>query len=202
MLKHFLLICAVFLTGCLLSSCNRQSETQPAANTQKDGLQAQHQTQPMPGTQAKVASPIKWVTIEELEALSAKEPRKVVVDLYTDWCGWCKRMDASTFQDAALAEYINENFYAVKFNAERKDPISFKGKQYVTPNNSVGRSTNPLTYKLILGDKPNGRVGYPSFAFLDEKLNRIDAIAGYRDAAAFLQVVKNINEGKHKPANS
>lgn len=57
--------------------------------------------------------PITWMSFEEAVAKSQKEPRKMFIDVYTDWCGWCKRMDATTFQDSIVAKYMGEKFYAV-----------------------------------------------------------------------------------------
>ena len=66
---------------------------------------------------------IKWLTLEEAYKLNQKNPKKIFVDVYTNWCGWCKRMDRDTFQDAKVAEFVNENFYAVKLNAESQDKM-------------------------------------------------------------------------------
>src|SRR5579872_7313437 len=74
---------------------------------------------------------IHWITnIDELQAKMQQNPKKVYVDVYTGWCGWCKKMDASTFQNPDLIKYMNTNFYAVKLDAERKDTIHFMGKEY------------------------------------------------------------------------
>ena len=70
---------------------------------------------------APEAGGIKWMTWKEMQEAQKKEHRKVFVDVYTGWCGWCKRMDASTFKDAYIVKYVNDNFYAVKFDAETKD---------------------------------------------------------------------------------
>jgi len=74
--------------------------------------------------------PINWVTLEEADSLYKIQKRPIFIDVYTDWCGWCKRMDASTFQDPTVAAYLNANFYAVKLNAETNDTITFNGKTY------------------------------------------------------------------------
>src|SRR6187399_1544026 len=66
---------------------------------------------------------INWITLQEAEKLNKKQPRKIVIDVYTDWCGWCKKMDKSTFADAKTAAYVNKHYYAVKLDAETKEEI-------------------------------------------------------------------------------
>ena len=78
----------------------------------------------------KHKGPINWLSLQEADSLYQINPRPMFIDVYTDWCGWCKRMDATTFQDQNIANYLNANFYAVKLDAETKDSINFKGKQY------------------------------------------------------------------------
>src|SRR5687768_17162922 len=87
---------------------------------------------------------IKWISMSKLNELATsnswkKDKRKIVIDLYTDWCGWCKVMDAQTFADKKVAEYVNKNFYAVKFNAEMRDSLLFGDKYYkFLPSGSRG----------------------------------------------------------------
>ena len=73
---------------------------------------------------------IKWMSLSEVETAMKKKPKKIFVDVYTDWCGWCKRLDATTYKDAAVVKYINENFYSVKLDAEMKQPVTYQGKIY------------------------------------------------------------------------
>src|SRR5690606_19582574 len=91
---------------------------------------------------------INWLTIEEVEKLTKEKPRKIFVDVYTDWCGWCKRMDATTFADAAVIDYVNENYYAVKLNAESGDNISLKGIN--TTGAELARSFRVSSYPTIV----------------------------------------------------
>lgn len=140
---------------------------------------------------------VEWLTIDQLPAKMQAQPRKVIVDLYTDWCGWCKKMDQNTFSDPVIAKYISENFYAVKFNAETKDNVTFNGQQYSYLENGR-RGTNQLTFKLILGDIPQGAsVGYPTIAFLDENSERINAFPGYRETPAMKTLLRYINENHY-----
>lgn len=118
---------------------------------------------------------INWITIEEAEALNKKEPRKIFIDFYTDWCGWCKRMESTTFSHPVIADYINENYYAVKFNAEQNEPITFRGTEFVNENAGQQRSAHSFAIAVL-----QGRMGYPSMAFFDENLDLITAMSGYR----------------------
>ncbi len=127
---------------------------------------------------------INWVSIEEAQQLVAQNPKKIFVDIYTDWCGWCKRMDANTFSHPQIAEYINENFYAVKLDAEQDEPIVFRGQEYVNENPGGKRSSHNFARALL-----QGKMSYPSVAFFDEELNLITAIPGYREPKQFEPVL-------------
>lgn len=127
---------------------------------------------------------IKWMSWQEAAQLSKTHPKKIFVDVYTDWCGWCKRMDASTFQDPEVVKYVNDNFYAVKLNAEMKDDIEFKDhvfKWVQTGRNGI----HTLAYSLL-----EGRMSYPSFVTLNESYDRIAIMPGYKQPAQLLQELK------------
>jgi len=141
---------------------------------------------------AKKAETINWMTIEEAEAAVEKEPRKVIIDVYTDWCGWCKRMDKSTFQNAGLAQYVNEHFYAVKLDGEEKDSITFRGKKYGFV--SQGRRG----YHMLPATLMNGRMSYPTIVYLDEELNLIQPVPGYQGPEAFEQIITYLATDAHK----
>ena len=105
------------------------------------------------------AQTVKWYTIEEAMALTKKEPRKIMIDVYTTWCKWCKVMDTATFNNPVIAGYLNEKYYPVKFNAEQKDDVTLDGKTYkFVPGG--GRGYHELAATLL-----NGNLGYPSSCF-------------------------------------
>lgn len=135
---------------------------------------------------------ITWLKIEDLEAAQAKEPRKVIIDLYTDWCHWCHKMDENTFQNKGIASYVNENFYAVRFNAEQKDSILFKGQKFGFV--AKGRKG----YNELAAVLAKGRLSYPTIVYLDEELNLIQPVPGYMDAKAFEQVITYLGEDHYK----
>jgi thioredoxin-related protein len=136
---------------------------------------------------------IKWVDIEEAVALNNKKPKKIFIDMYTDWCGWCKKMDASTFINPVIVDYMNANFYAVKFNAERKDTVNFNGKDYINTNPTGTRSSHQLAQELLAG-----RMSYPSFVVLDETLARVTTVPGFRKAPEFEAILNYIGTNAYK----
>ena len=139
------------------------------------------------------AEKINWLTFQQAVELAKKNPRKILIDVYTDWCGWCKKMDASTFVNPVIVKYMNDNFYAVKFNAERKDEVTFKGKNYVNGNPTGSRSSHQLAQELL-----NGRMSYPSFVFMDESLNKITILPGFQKAPQFEAVLHFIAKDIYK----
>ena len=89
------------------------------------------------------AASINWITLEEAVAAQQKEPRKIMMDVYTQWCGPCKMMMANTFTNANVIEYVNANYYAVKFDAESPEPVTFRGTEFTNPDyvpNARGRN--------------------------------------------------------------
>ena len=91
---------------------------------------------------------INWMTVEEALAAQEKEPRKIMVDMYTNWCGPCKMLDKHTFQNKDVADYVNENYYAVKFNAEGDGDIKFKDKTFSNPNYDASRRGRNSQHEL------------------------------------------------------
>ncbi len=118
-----------------------------------------------------VPEAIKWMSISDAEKLSKEHPKKILIDVYTDWCGWCKRLDATTYKDPNIVKLLNDNFYAVKLNAESKDKISYQGQEYQF---DASKRINTVAALFL-----NAQGGYPTTTFLDEKLQVISIIPGY-----------------------
>jgi len=137
-------------------------------------------------------TPVKWYSIEEAFALTKKEPRKILIDVYTDWCSWCKVMDRNTFSNPVIAEYMNKNFYPVKFNAEQKTDVVLDGKTYKYVG-SGSRGYNELAAELL-----NNQLGYPSVVFLDEKTKMIQPVQGYIKAPQFDGMIRFIGDDAYK----
>lgn len=138
---------------------------------------------------------IKWVSWEEAVELNKQVPRKIFVDIYTDWCGWCKRMDATTFQDPEVVRYVSEYFYAVKLNAEQRETINFRDVEYKfhAVEQSRRGGIHTLAYALL-----DGRTSYPSFVMLNERFERIAIMPGYKKPDQLLKELKFAAEEVYK----
>lgn len=136
------------------------------------------------------AQKINWISLEEAFAKTQQEPRKILIDVYTDWCGWCKVMDQKTFTDPKVVNYVNKNYYAVKFNAESRKDIKIGDKVYKFDSaNRVHEAAIALL---------QGNMSYPSIVYLDEQFNMIQPVPGYMEAKPFHQVITFIGGNHHR----
>lgn len=125
------------------------------------------------GAGSSARAQIEWLTLEQALEKAKKEPRPILMDVYTDWCGWCKRMDVYTFTNPKICDYIEKKFYAVKFNAEMQKPVTYLGKEY-KPQEGKGRGAHSLVLALT-----NGKLSYPTIVYLDARGGLITVAPGY-----------------------
>ena len=120
-------------------------------------------------------------------------PKKMYIDLYTSWCGWCKKMDQSTFKDPAIVSIMNKYYYPVKMNAEMSESIDFNGHTFVNPNPGKSRSTHQFAASIL-----DYQLSYPSYVILDENLERMVIYKGYLQVDDLLGIIlffgKNQNQ--------
>lgn len=143
-----------------------------------------------------IAQQINWVTFEEALELQKKKPKKIMMDVYTNWCGPCKMLDKNTFQNPDVAKYVNANYYAVKFNGEGNDVVKYKGNTYTNkgykPEMASRRnSVHDLTYAFQVN-------AYPTIIFFDEKGDIITPVRGYQNPQQLELYLKMFLNDKHK----
>lgn len=156
--KQILILPFIFLTFFLTDALYAQDAKKPASKEVK----------------------VKWYSFEDAYKLNKKKPKKIFIDVFTEWCGWCKKMDAETFANPFIASYMNENFYCVKLDAERKDTVVLDGVTFVNPNPAGKRSTHQLANEML-----RNQMSYPSYVFLNEKGQVLSVVPGYQQAKDF-----------------
>ena len=136
---------------------------------------------------------IKWTSFDKI---ADKQGQKMIfIELYTPWCGWCRRMENVTFNDPTVAKYMNKNFYNIQFDAEDRRPIKFLGKNYRFDAADGSRGRHSLAKALMTDSE---KQGYPTVVFLDENYNLIQAIPGYISAKDFEAIMRYFGDGHYK----
>ena len=120
---------------------------------------------------------INWMSLDEVREAQKTNPKNVLIDVYTNWCGPCKLMDRNTFSNTDIIRIINENYYAIKFNAEGNDTVTFMDKVFTNPNfdsTKTQRRNSSHQFTQFLGVN-----AYPSTLFFDSKMNYLTPVKGY-----------------------
>lgn len=128
---------------------------------------------------------IKWEKFDKGMELSKGNNKKIIISVYTDWCSWCKKMEGETYKDSEVAKYINDNFIAIKMNAESSGKVTFQGKSY---------TERELTQGF-------GITGFPATIFFSEKQEPITVVPGYLGSSDFLNILKFVSEDAYKSKN-
>lgn len=139
---------------------------------------------------ARPAEQVEWLGWDQAVAKMDREPRLLMIDVYTDWCGWCKRMDATTMQDPRIVKLLQQHFYAVKMDGEGKKDITFRGRTYKFIAQGH-RGYHELPAELL-----QGRMSYPTLVFLDKEYAIIQPLPGFQDANT-LEVILAYFGGEH-----
>lgn len=125
---------------------------------------------------------IHWISFEQAEKEMKKQPKKVLIDVYTGWCGWCKVMAKKTYTNPELIKYVNKNFYAIKFDAEQKSTIHFMDKDWAY---NKQYKVNELAANLL-----KGRLSYPTTVIMEENFKSAEPIPGYLQVPVMESIIK------------
>ncbi len=141
------------------------------------------------------AQKIHWLSFEKAIEMSTKNPKPILIDVYTDWCGWCKKLDKNTYANPVIASYVNKHFYAVKLDGEGKKDITFNGHTFKFQQQ--GRSKfHELAAALM-----EGKLSYPTTIFMNKNQKIIQKIPGYLSKERMEKILAFFNNETYKKAN-
>ncbi len=136
---------------------------------------------------------INWLTMDEVNAKMKTDPKPVLIDIYTTWCYWCKVMDKRTYSNSKVASYINQHFYAVKLNAETKEPVIWNNKNY---NYDEANKVNDFALYAT-----QGQLSFPNTIIFPEIRETPAAIPGFMEPKEIEVILKYFGEGYYKTQN-
>ncbi|MBS1946382.1 MAG: thioredoxin family protein [Bacteroidetes bacterium] len=132
---------------------------------------------------------VKWISLAEAEASLKKETRPVLIDLYTDWCGWCKVMDKKTYTNKGVINYLQNKFYTVRVNAETREKLVWQEKSY---NYDPSYKTNEFAVYMT-----HGRLAFPTTIIIPADGSGPQAIPGYLETKDMELILKYFAEGSY-----
>jgi len=130
------------------------------------------------GSSYNINDDSKGKSFEEILKLAQKDKKKVVIQVYADWCSWCKKMEKETFPDAFVQKELKRNYYMYRLNGESNETIEYDGRKWTKAE---------LT-------KAFGIRGFPSTIFLNFNSKPITVLPGYVDAKTFAQILQFIGD--------
>ncbi len=158
----------------------------PAATEVESAVQASTTSSSTPPTVKEKNGNINWYEIQSALNYSNPEGKMFFIDVYTDWCGWCKVMDKKTFSDSKVQKVMNERFHMIKFDAEQKQPITFNNKTFEWVE--LGRNGLNMLAMEFLGQQ----MGFPSYVILDKDKKPIKTMSGFMETAPFLEQLASV----------
>jgi len=119
---------------------------------------------------------VLWTKFEDLKDSTAKEKKPIIVKIETPWCGYCKLMESKVYTNKGFAKKVGKNYYFVKLDADSKEAISFRNKEYEYIQFSGKKGVHSLAKELAEVD---GVLRYPTTVVLNSDLTQNKRIVGY-----------------------
>jgi len=182
--KNYGKILATLLLGIVYVSCKTDRKTTNVATTSIDAKSsnvANADIEVDTSYDHYETNGLSWLSIGNMDKINDSGSKMYLIDIYTEWCGWCKMMDRKTFSDSEVQNRLEEGFHLLKLDAESKSDLSFDGDQYKWRGQGT-KGIHELAAKLM-----EGEIEYPTLIFLDENLNIVRVSRGYKNPTELIQ---------------
>jgi len=134
---------------------------------------------------------VNWLEVDEGAQLSVEKNKIMLIYFYTDWCGFCKRLDQITFEDSFVKAKLDSHFIPMKFNAELQDSIIFMETAYSFVQE--GRRGHHGFAGVML----ENRMSYPTLVYVDPSGKVLHRSPGYREPSVMLKEMEFIIDGHY-----
>jgi thioredoxin-related protein len=176
-MKKLILIYTTILALLVINSCGKKNtSTSSAPSSPEEKAMARI-------NEIESSDKIEWLDYNEAINLAKYKPKKIFVDVYTNWCGWCKRMDATSFKDPDIIRYVNQNYYAVKLNAESNKKLTYNGREL---------------NEASLAQDVFGATGFPTTVYLTSDQKLLQPVPGYLDVDMLSKILHFYGEDAYK----
>jgi thioredoxin-related protein len=122
---------------------------------------------------------LAWMSWDAGLSRAAAADRPVLVDVYTDWCGYCRKMDREVYSREDVRDYVARHFVTVKINAESSKPATIASRR-------LSESAVASKFRVT---------GYPTTVFLKPNGEHLVSVPGYIPADRFLLLLRYIGDG-------
>ncbi len=119
------------------------------------------------------ASSINWTSLKAAQDSAKNGDKMLYLHFYTDWCGYCKKMNKETFKNPKIIDYLNKNFLVVKVNPEKDKTAKTLGQKY-------------------------GVRGFPAHGFSEDGVKPLTSIPGYMPPQRFLKLLEFVKTETYK----
>lgn len=164
-----------------VSSCNESKNTKPAKTVDLKSIIKEN----------NISADVNWVSPNEIDALMAKEPKKMMFVFHRPGCPYCKKMKDETLRDPRIIKLLNDNFYAVLFDGRGKDPVHIMGQTFINQNLDPEVKSNHDLHKNLV-DPHNGNIYWPSTVFVNENYQKLRSYPGFQPTDQFLRTLQNM----------
>jgi thioredoxin-related protein len=111
---------------------------------------------------------VAWKKLDDAMDDALKSKRPVFVMVHAPWCGYCRKMDATTFRDPTIVRMLAAKFSSSRLDGESESTVRWPPRKAVT--------------EAEIAQKVFGVSGFPTLLFLRSDRKVLARISSYLPA--------------------